>query len=217
MPDAPGAGETHVWVVSTALLAPHAAALRSLSGAGVPAREAGRGFLRVLLGSYLGVRPEDVEIERRCPACGGGHGPPISGDLRISVSYTPGRVVYAFGGSAVGIDIELIRPTFAWRKLAPLVLAPEELERMHRAPPPDQAVAFLRAWTRREAIGKATGAGLLHTPSRQTVGPIRTLALELPEPYVATVALTTPRHVLRRLAPGRGIHPVIESLHGTAS
>lgn len=191
-PRPPAAGETHVWVVSTALLAPHDAALRSLCDLRAPDREAGRGFLRLLLGGYRDADPQDVGIERRCPACGGPHGPPISGDLRISVSYTPGRVAYALARSAVGIDIELVRANFPWRSVAALVLAPEEFERVHRVAPRDRAVAFLRAWTRREALGKATGAGLLD-PCRGVDRSLRARPLELPMPYVASVALTTPR------------------------
>lgn len=206
IPRPPAAGETHVWIVDTALLEPHGRPLRALAADDSP-RALGRGFLRVLLGGYLGVPAPDVPLERRCPACGGPHGPPLADDLRISVSYTAGRVAYAVATVPVGVDIERLRSDLPWRRIAPLVFSSREVAWLESQPRIDQATAFLRAWTRREAIGKATGVGLVDPPPPaawcQRVGQI-----PAGTPYVASVA-----HPAGRLA----IYQAIDELPSLAT
>lgn len=155
---------TDVWIVSTARLEAQSAALCSLAGEDGP-RAPARGFLRVLLSATLGVPPDELRIERRCPACGGAHGPPTCGGLSISVSYTDGRVAYALSQGPVGIDVERVRPGYPWARVAPLVFGASEPQRFADAAPDDRDARFFGAWTRREALGKATGEGLLGRPT----------------------------------------------------
>lgn len=185
----PANDQTDVWIVPTALLEPHAARLRSLAGEDSP-RALGRGYLRLLLGAQLGIHPHDVAIERRCPACGGPHGPPTAADLRISVSYTTGRIAYALAPSPVGIDIERKQPQLPWQEVAPLVLTDAQLDQLHTTPPRHRPSAFLHAWTRREAIGKATGVGLIAEPPDH---PLHVESITTDGQYIATVAHATPR------------------------
>jgi 4'-phosphopantetheinyl transferase superfamily len=182
-PQRPAAGETHVWIVDSTLLDPYGGPLRALAGDDSP-RALGRGFLRVLLGAYFGEAPDEVVVGRRCPACGGPHGPPTAHELRISVSYARGRVAYALANDAVGIDIELMRPGFPWRRVAPLALDAAAIERVEREP--RAATAFLEAWTRREAIGKATGVGLIEP--LPPASPYRVERIPTEGPYVTAVA-----------------------------
>jgi len=125
---------------------------------------AGRALLRWLLGRALGLAPQAVPIVR------GARGrPQLDGDCGIdfNVSHTEGVALIGVArGRRIGVDVEhedrVVRADGLARKfltaaeratLAPLT----EIERRRR---------FLRYWTCKEAISKATGEGL-SAPFRQ--------------------------------------------------
>lgn len=128
---------------------------------------------RVFLGQKIGEVPARLEIDRTCPRCGEPHGKPHlrASDWQYSLSHSGEYVVAAFcEGSAVGVDIEsaaLPRSS----NLAATVLSDAELAVFYHVPPAERSTAFLRYWTRKEAVLKCRGVGLTVDPRLVEVSP----------------------------------------------
>ncbi|QES09346.1 4'-phosphopantetheinyl transferase superfamily protein [Streptomyces venezuelae] len=129
-----------------------------------------RAVVRRALGELFGLDPRDLALGRRaCPGCADtGHGPPrlvVPGvPLVLSVSRTAGHGLLALGaGASIGVDAEALRPVTD-RRFADPDLTPGERRHLRGLPPgPDRDRAYLRIWTRKEAVAKATGLGLSGT------------------------------------------------------
>ena len=124
---------------------------------------AAHALLRVVVGHRVGVDPAALEVSATCRRCGGPHGVPrVAGhpDLHLSLSHAGNRVALAVADAPVGIDVETTAattfPGFAAVALADGERAWTDLER-----------AVL--WTRKEAVLKATGHGLVVPPTALTV------------------------------------------------
>ncbi len=123
---------------------------------------AGRAILRMLLGRYLCREPADLGFVE------GAHGKPRlvddgrpSEELQFNVSHADELALYAVGrGGAVGIDVERVREIPDWEGIADTFFEPQERARLHRLTADRRRLAFLQAWTRREALLKASGDGL---------------------------------------------------------
>lgn len=91
---------------------------------------AARARLRELLGERLGVPPGTVELAY------GRNGKPYlaRGGLHFNVSHCDGMALFGFAPSEIGVDIEALRA--------------------------GECPAFLRRWTRYEALAKAIGEGV---------------------------------------------------------
>lgn len=120
-----------------------------------------RGILRELLGHYLGMAPEQVCF------CYGAYGKPHLADsqarigLEFNLSHAANSAVYAFANrTQVGIDIEPLNKGLAWRQLAPIVFSAREQGKLAEFPEDEKTEAFLRGWTRKEALVKGCGVGL---------------------------------------------------------
>jgi 4'-phosphopantetheinyl transferase len=119
-----------------------------------------RGLLRVILGRYLAIPPDRLQLHS------GGTGKPVlpvsqASGIDFSVSHSHGLVVYAVaGGRRIGVDIERVRAVDGWAGVAGRVLSPREHAVFRCLPPDQQRAAFFRAWTRKEACAKAWGQGL---------------------------------------------------------
>ncbi|WP_181783318.1 4'-phosphopantetheinyl transferase family protein [Pseudonocardia pini] len=108
---------------------------------------------RLVLGSRLGLDPAAVVIDRTC-RCGEQHGKPRVPGLEFSLTHSGDRVGVAVSAAGpVGLDVEELRDLAALDGLAEHALSPAE-------PRPPDGHAFLRVWTRKEALLKATGEGL---------------------------------------------------------
>jgi 4'-phosphopantetheinyl transferase len=121
-------------------------------------------LVRLAVECVTGRPARTLEVNRACDRCGQQHGKPRFDDLplEVSVSHSGDVAVVVVGGpDPVGVDVELVRPVDAGQ-LAPLVLAPGERLR------DSSDESFLRHWTRKEAVLKATGDGL-RTPLREVV------------------------------------------------
>ena len=123
----------------------------------------GRGVLRSLLGRYLDVRPEDVRFiygPYGKPALDDAHG---GGALRFNASHSHELGVFAFAQDhEVGIDVEFIKHDFATEEIAERFFSEYEVGVLRALPGDEQAAAFFRCWTRKEAYIKAIGSGLSH-------------------------------------------------------
>src|ERR1700730_7006082 len=116
-----------------------------------------------------GQRPADVHFARPCRSCGQPHGKPAArgSDLGHSVTHSGDLVAVAVARAPVGVDVEQLEGRAHPlggdgdpQALARLVLADGEQAALAAVRPADRARAFLVAWTRKEAVTKATGDGL---------------------------------------------------------
>jgi 4'-phosphopantetheinyl transferase len=167
-------GHVHVWKAVLDVPAPVWLNLRQTLSAAELARAdkiisdrhrrhfiAGRGWLRLLLGSYLQTAPARIRL------AGAAHGKPClvtangAGSLRFNLSHAHGLAVYALARTAeIGIDLEYVRPDFPMDTIAGRCFAPAELEALRAAPLSRQTALFYRTWVRKEAYAKAVGLGL---------------------------------------------------------
>ncbi len=118
----------------------------------------GRAALRRLLGDRLGVAPADIEI-----AYGAAGKPYVAGaSVQFNVSHSDdvALIAIADGVRALGVDVEVPRPGFGGVDIARQFFAPGEVARLLAQPAEERDDAFLRCWTRKEALLKAHGGGL---------------------------------------------------------
>ena len=130
---------------------------------------AGCALAKTALARYTGQRPADVRFDRTCGQCGEPHGKPVleGAGVEHSVAHSGDLIAVAVARAPVGVDVEQLdgRPHPLGgdgdpQALARLVLSPAEQAALAAVPPPGRARAFLIAWTRKEAVTKATGDGL---------------------------------------------------------
>jgi 4'-phosphopantetheinyl transferase len=129
----------------------------------------GCALAKTVLAGYAGLRPVDVRFDRTCPQCGRPHGKPVfmASALSHSVTHSGDLVAVAVARTPVGVDVEQLdgraRPLGGdgdTQALARLVLADDEQATLAAVGPSARTREFLAAWTRKEAVTKATGDGL---------------------------------------------------------
>jgi 4'-phosphopantetheinyl transferase len=178
LPDAPsgdaplGAGHVHVWTSTLGAQRTAISALHALLDEEEKAR-AGRfrfdhdrerfiiahGILRTLLGRYLDTAPFEVRMGR------GPYGKPfVEGtDLRFNLSDTKDAVVLALTrGQEIGADIETMARTVDHIAVSEHYFTPDEIGSIRTAG--NEALEkrrFLELWTRKEAVLKASGVGIM--------------------------------------------------------
>ena len=120
-----------------------------------------RGILRVVLGRYLNLSPDQVPIGYTA------FGKPIlekplpTEALNYNLSHSDDVALYAFSHSyRVGIDLERIRPDIVVEEVAERFFSPDELAALRALSTDDRINAFFACWTRKEAYLKARGEGL---------------------------------------------------------
>ncbi len=126
----------------------------------------GRVLVKSVAAKWLGVAPQDVVLAVECDTCGSAlHGKPRlrepASGVEISITHSGRRVGVALAeGGPVGIDVEKESNVTEPNLLEPYVLARTERESLNEMTGEPRSRAFLRYWTRKEAILKASGAGL---------------------------------------------------------
>ncbi len=155
-----------------------------------------RVMTRVVLGRLLGVDPAGLAFDTTCRHCGGPHGNPTltapgqaaspgpgrparpagqaarlpGPPVRLSISHSGDLVAVALTrGVEVGIDVEAV--TSGGARMPALALSPTERTKLDELPATSRNESFLRYWTRKEAVLKATGYGLGVAPASLTVSP----------------------------------------------
>ena len=135
-----------------------------------------RGVLRTILGSYTGLPPAQLKFaysQTGKPGLDPETGQPSAG-LSFNLSHSGELALYAIClDRRVGVDIEQIRPRIAEERIAERFFSPHEVNALRSLPPDEQAPAFFRCWTRKEAYVKARGEGLAIPLNRfvVTLGP----------------------------------------------
>jgi 4'-phosphopantetheinyl transferase len=122
---------------------------------------ASRSILRQLLSLYAACEPESISLEYDAwgkPALAAKF---ADSDIRSNLSHSQGLATYAIArGREVGVDVEMLRPNFATRRIAERFFSRTEVESLRSLPREHQARAFFVCWTRKEAYLKALGRGL---------------------------------------------------------
>ena len=161
----------------------------------------GCALAKAAVAACAGTSAADISFDRTCADCAKPHGKPrvIGSDLELSVSHSGDRVAVAvIPGRPVGVDVERVRETHDRDSLARYVMAESETGDL-----------FV-AWTRKEAVTKATGDGLRVSFKEVVLAedPVRVVAWPYPEP---------PQHVtLFDLDAGAGYVAALAVLGGCA-
>ena len=120
------------------------------------------GGLRAVLGRYLGLGPDAVELDRSEAGKpfvrkeGGGQSP-----ITFNLSHAHGRALIAVSkGREVGVDLERIRSDVEVVKLSKRYFAPSEQASIMELAQEQRAAKFFRYWVAKEAVLKAQGIGL---------------------------------------------------------
>ena len=130
----------------------------------------GRAPLRALLGAYLGLSPDAVELAE------GAHGrPQLAGTqargLDFNWTHSGDCALVAIGREVMpGIDVERRRTRPRGLDIARRYFARDEAEWLASQPPEDRDEAFLTLWTGKEAVLKALGRGLAFGMHRLAIG-----------------------------------------------
>ena len=123
--------------------------------------------LRRLLGQRLQRPPGSLRFEA------GAFGKPrLHGEPRcaFSLSHSGDQALIALSDDEIGVDLEQLRPLSDLGALARQCLAPRERFHFDATPLAERELAFLRAWTRKEACLKALGTGLQVEPASFDAG-----------------------------------------------
>ena len=120
-----------------------------------------QGILRILLGHYLNIQPNDIEFEY------GPYGKPFVnasyGQICFNLSHSNGLASYAFAKDRdLGIDIERLGPLPDALRVVQQVFSTQERLELSQLPESLKLQAFFHGWTRKEAYIKAIGEGLSH-------------------------------------------------------
>jgi 4'-phosphopantetheinyl transferase len=119
------------------------------------------GVLRKLLAGYMGCEPRQVDIRTNTNgkpylAC------PDSAAIQFSVSHSDGLAVYALSRiDSIGVDIEKICQFPDMLEIVEEQFTLREKQEILSCPEDRRLLLFYRFWTRKEAVLKAQGEGLL--------------------------------------------------------
>jgi 4'-phosphopantetheinyl transferase len=170
------------------------------------------GTLRAILACYLSVEPSRLQFfygTNGKPALADTSG---KGTILFNMSDSEGLALYAFTrGHDIGIDIECIRDIPEMYQIIEGFFSEKEKAILNGFAIGEKKETFFRYWTRKEAILKATGQGLLMPLSCVDVAvdadrckpwkvriagtPLREFSIqdvECPRGYMAAVAATAP-------------------------
>lgn len=160
----------------------------------------GRGLVRLLAADLLGIAPEEVvtgaspagapyaraprvpESRPRSPGASSAH------SVAVSVTHTRGLVAAAASAEAsrIGVDVERLDRRTRPEAIARRHFLPPEARALLALPEPTRPTAFLRAWTLKEAWGKAAGVAVPAALSR--------IGFALPSPLAPSPEATASEH-----------------------
>ena len=146
---------------------------------------------RRILSHYARIRPERLEFGR------GRYGKPFliqrcnNAPLHFSISRNSGVALLAITGiGEIGVDIEKILDLHDRDAIAERFFSPRERDVYDSLPFDAKNTAFFRCWTRKEALLKAMGAGLMTPPEKVDVrldrGPSSSGSIAVRDPETET-------------------------------
>jgi len=119
---------------------------------------AAQGELRLLLSRYLSQTPESIIIERTK------YGKPYlqtNTAFKFNLSHAGDYMLCGFAlNSEIGMDLELIRNNYSWKKISQRFFHATEAEYLQALPREQQQRDFFKLWVKKEAFIKAIGLGL---------------------------------------------------------
>lgn len=118
----------------------------------------GRGLLRELIGKYAKVNPRNITFSYNQF---GKPGFEQQAELKFNLSHSNGLAIIGFTiQMEIGLDLEKIDPAINVRQIARHFFAANEQKQIQELPADQQAAAFFKCWTSKEAFIKAHGQGL---------------------------------------------------------
>ncbi len=127
---------------------------------------ASRALLRAALAAHTGAYPRDLVLDHRCAHCGDpDHGRPTlggaqAGAVEFSLTRTRPVVAVALSPAPVGLDAEPA-PAGLDDAVASEVFSDEDRAWIGAAGGEARAARGLSLWVRKEAVGKASGLGIV--------------------------------------------------------
>lgn len=109
----------------------------------------GKYFTRILLANKLGIKAPDIVFFET------GNKKPATNYIHFNISHSGNLVLVAISKSPIGIDVEFVNPKFDFQNLLNECFISSELLQVN------SSSDFYRFWTKKEAIIKATGEGLI--------------------------------------------------------
>lgn len=149
----------------------------------------GHGLTRILLGRYLDRPPGSIDLLR------GEFGKPYIQDcpIHFNMSDTKDAVLVAVAQQPIGADIETLDRRTDHERVAEHFFTAREVKSIAEAA--DGKLRFLELWTRKEAVLKASGVGIMDDLHSLEVGDVHNtmsiahpdlVRLAAPEYYVQT-------------------------------
>jgi 4'-phosphopantetheinyl transferase len=134
---------------------------------------AARGNLREILAQKLGCEPEKIQFsysDRGKPYLHKSHN---YEEIYFNLAHSQDWVIYTVcRDREVGIDLEYINPKCDVDSIAERYFLPSEQKIIKSLGDHDKYLAFYRAWTLKEAYGKATGQGIANILDHVDVSPL---------------------------------------------
>lgn len=109
--------------------------------------------LRQILAKFLGQRPAAIKFHQQA------NKKPAIANLHFNTSHTKNGIAIAISFAPIGIDIEYIDPNFEYTDILQQCFNSQESQFIQKGV--DQRANFYTLWTRKEALLKATGEGLI--------------------------------------------------------
>lgn len=114
------------------------------------------GALRDVLSRYVGIDASQVQFRKSIT------GKPFLSkphtNLEFNISHSGDKILIGIAHSPLGVDIEMIKNNFAFDEVSNVYFSEKEKTGIKTSVKPQET--FLRFWTRKEAILKASGSGI---------------------------------------------------------
>ena len=133
---------------------------------------AAKGFLREIIAKYTKIVPQFLHFKYN------EYGKPFLANktnyrVKFSVSHSRGLALFAVSREIeIGADLEFIDAEKVSPETARRVLTPQEFTHFYQLNTCEKQTFFYQCWTRKEAVSKASGSGLMIEPNQiQTLFP----------------------------------------------
>jgi 4'-phosphopantetheinyl transferase len=118
-----------------------------------------RALLRKILAQYVDCSPADLCFDSSSNCKRVLRGVP---SLHFNLSHSRNHAFLAAAHRRVGIDLEFIKTNCMQQAVVEQFLSTSEWSQLQRLPSNARSAALFRCWTRKEAVLKAAGVGLLY-------------------------------------------------------